>query len=75
MTLGQPTREIIPTRIEWAMARSPIRAVLLTSTRAIPDAPIDLLSDYDVILIVQDIHPFVADRIWLNDFGDVLVVY
>ncbi len=75
MTTSQPTRDIIPTLIQWATARSPIRAVLLTSTRAIPDAPIDALSDYDVILIVQDIHPFVADRAWLNDFGDVLVVY
>jgi aminoglycoside 6-adenylyltransferase len=56
-------------------ARSAIRAMLLTSTRAIPDAPIDVLSDYDVILIMQDIHPFVVDRAWLNDFGDVLVVY
>jgi aminoglycoside 6-adenylyltransferase len=49
--------------------------MLLTSTRAIPDYPIDALSDYDVILIVRDIHPFVADRAWLNDFGEVLVVY
>jgi aminoglycoside 6-adenylyltransferase len=75
MTTGPPTRDLIPTLIQWATARSPIRAVLLTSTRAIPDAPIDALSDYDVILIVQDIHPFLADHTWLNDFGDVLVVY
>jgi aminoglycoside 6-adenylyltransferase len=75
MTTGQPSCDIIPTLIQWATAHSSIRAVLLTSTRAIPDAPIDALSDYDVILIVQNIHPFVADRTWLNDFGDVLVVY
>jgi aminoglycoside 6-adenylyltransferase len=75
MTTGQPTRDIIPALIQWATARNPIRAVLLTSTRAIPDAPIDALSDYDVILIVHDVQPFVADRGWLNDFGDVLVAY
>jgi aminoglycoside 6-adenylyltransferase len=75
MTTGQPTRDIIPALIQWATARNPIRAVLLTSTRAIPDAPIDALSDYDVILIVHDVQPFVADRRWLNDFGDVLVAY
>jgi aminoglycoside 6-adenylyltransferase len=61
--------------IQWATARSPIRAVLLTSTRAIPNATIDALSDYDVILIVQEILPFVADHTWINDFGDVLVAY
>lgn len=67
--------DIIQTIIEWAAVRSSIRAVLLTSTRAIPDAEIDALSDYDVILVTQDIHPFVDDRAWLNDFGDVLVAY
>jgi aminoglycoside 6-adenylyltransferase len=75
MTTTLPARDVIPTLIQWAMARSPVRAVLLTSTRAIPDARVDALSDYDVILVVQDIHPFVADRTWLNDFGDLLVVY
>ena len=67
-------RDAIPT-YSWATARGTIRAALLTSTRAIPDAHIDALSDYDVILIVQELHPYVADRAWLNDFGDVLVVY
>jgi aminoglycoside 6-adenylyltransferase len=75
MTTCQPMHDIISTLNQWAMMRSPIRAMLLTSTRAIPDASVDALSDYDVILIVQDIHPFVADRTWLNDFGDVLVAY
>lgn len=75
MTTSQPTRDTISTIIEWAMGRSSIRAVLLTSTRAVPNAPVDVLSDYDVILIVQDIHPFVTDRTWLNDFGEVLVAY
>jgi len=66
---------IIPALSQWATGRDPIRAVLLTSTRAIPDAPIDALSDYDVILIVHDIQPFVAERAWLNAFGELLVVY
>jgi len=75
MIASQQAQDITRTIIQWATARIPIRAVLLTSTRAIPDAHIDALSDYDVILIVQDIHPFVAERMWLNDFGDVLVAY
>ena len=57
MTTCPPTRDLIPTLIQWAAARSSIRAVLLTSTRAITGALLDVLSDYDVILIVQDIHP------------------
>ena len=52
-----------------------IRAMLLTSTRAIPHGPLDRFSDYDVILAVEDIHPFYEDRRWLEDFGDVVVAY
>jgi aminoglycoside 6-adenylyltransferase len=49
--------------------------MLLTSTRANPTAEMDVFSDYDVVLVVQDIHPFFEDRTWLQKFGRVLVVY
>lgn len=49
--------------------------MLLTSTRANPSAPVDVLSDYDVIVVVEDITPFLEDDGWLDDLGKVLVVY
>jgi aminoglycoside 6-adenylyltransferase len=61
--------------IQWAEQRDAIRAMLLTSTRAVPNAPMDELSDYDVVLVVKDIHPFHEERSWLQDFGEVLVTY
>ncbi len=61
--------------VDWAIAHPSIRALLLTSTRAVPHAPVDQLSDYDVILVVDAVEPWVADRGWLSDFGAVLVVY
>ncbi len=61
--------------IDWAAARPDVRAMLLTSTRARPDAAPDRFSDYDVILVVEDIAPYVADRRWIADFGEVLVTY
>ncbi len=61
--------------LHWAGDRDEIRAMLLTSTRAVPDAPVDALSDYDVILSVRDIGPFAADRRWVETFGEVLVAY
>jgi aminoglycoside 6-adenylyltransferase len=75
MALNQPAHDTLHIITEWARGRDTIRAVLLTSTRAIPNARVDALSDYDVILVVEDIHPFAADRAWINDFGAVLVVY
>lgn len=67
--------KVISQLVRWAEQRSSIRAMLLTSTRAIPTAHVDSFSDYDVVLVVEDIHPFFEDRSWLEDFGKVLVVY
>lgn len=71
----QPARDPLTTITKWAEKKADIRAVLLTSTRAVPNAHVDVLSDYDVILIVQDIQPYLSDKTWLNDFGEVLVAY
>ena len=61
--------------IRWAVPRDAVRALLLTSTRAVPGAAVDARSDYDVILVARDIRPFAADRGWVADFGAVLVAY
>ncbi len=44
-------------------------------SRANPNAPVDLFSDYDVILVVRDPHSFFEDRNWLAELGKVLVVF
>jgi len=76
VTTAQPDADpAIDRLIAWAAERDEIRAMLLTSTRAVPVATVDALSDYDVILIVRDIGPFVVTHDWLTDFGDVLVAY
>ena len=59
----------------WATSRDDVRALLLTSTRAFAQADIDRFSDFDVILVVQDIRPYFGNRKWLLDFGSVLVSY
>jgi aminoglycoside 6-adenylyltransferase len=59
--------------VRWAEARDAVRAVILTSSRANPHAPIDAFSDYDVILSVTDTRPFVDDEGWHSDFGDPVV--
>jgi len=67
--------DVIHKLVRWADQRDSVRAMLLTSTRANLNAPVDVFSDYDVVLVVEDIHPFFEDRSWLGDFGEVLVVY
>lgn len=77
MASNRRSADVLNRLICWAEPRDPdpVRAILLTSTRAIPNAPVDVFSDYDVVLVVKDIHPFHEDRSWLEDFGEVLVAY
>ncbi len=75
MKNSKQQKQVIDKLIRWGKRRPAIRAMLLTSSRANPNALVDVFSDYDVILVVKDIRPFYDDRAWLGDFGNVLVVY
>ena len=59
----------------WTNARDDIRAVLVTSSRTVPGAPVDAYSDYDVILIVRDVLAYAEKADWLEAFGDVVIAY
>jgi len=63
---------VVDQLVQWADQQPLIRAVLLTSSRANPAAPVDPLSDYDVILVVSDNRPFL-DVAWLCALGTPLV--
>ncbi|MBI4268160.1 MAG: aminoglycoside 6-adenylyltransferase [Chloroflexi bacterium] len=75
MRTGKQEQEVISKLIQWAQEREDIRAMVLTSSRTNPKAQLDMFSDFDVIVIVRDIHPFLEDESWLSSFGKVLVVY
>ena len=59
---------IIQRLIHWATNQPAVRAMILTSSRTSPTAPVDLLSAYDVILAVDDVRPFHESRAWLEEF-------
>ncbi|MDP9372128.1 MAG: aminoglycoside 6-adenylyltransferase [Chloroflexota bacterium] len=61
--------------IAWANAQPLVRALLLTSSQANPDAPVDRLSDHDVIIVVADTHPFVTDEGWVRAYDTPLVCF
>ena len=46
--------------VRWAEAENAVRVVVLTSTRARAEGPPDELSDYDVIVTLEDIDRFDA---------------
>jgi len=71
----QEEEPVIQSLVKWADGQPRVRAMVLTSSRAIPHAPVDVFSDYDVILALTEVRPFFEDRAWLEAFGRVLVLY
>ncbi len=62
--------------ISWGESQDLVRAMVLTSSRAIPNNPYtDRFSDYDVILALRDVRPFHDSQDWLAAFGTVLAMY
>jgi aminoglycoside 6-adenylyltransferase len=58
----------------WAETQETVRAMVLTSTRAVDGGRVDELSDWDVILYVADPAPFAESAGWLAAaYGPVLV--
>jgi len=66
---------ILQKLVNWGSSRPSVRVMILTSTRAIPDASLDPFSDYDVIVVATAVRPYYEDRSWLEEFGKVLVLY
>lgn len=61
--------------IQWATQNADVHVALLTSSLTMPNAPVDALSDHDVLLYVTDADRFDAHDNWLQEFGDVLVQF
>ena len=72
---NQKQPQIIEQLVHWGEREPLVRAMVLTSSRAIPHAAIDAFSDYDIILALSDIQPFFTNRTWPETFGRVLALY
>ena len=51
-----------------------IKAVLLTGSRASPNAAKDWLQDFDIIYFVADYQRFLNDRNWIDIFGNRMIL-
>ena len=70
--LATNEEEVIAKIVAWAAAQAPVRLVLLTSSRANPVAARDLLSDYDIDLVVTDPRLYAGSE-WLRGYGEPLL--
>lgn len=65
--------DVLAKLVAWGNAQPTIRALILTSSLTRPDGPVDILSDYDVILAVTDPERFAQDERWVFDYGMPMV--
>lgn len=61
--------------VQWAEGREGVRALILTSTRAIAGVHVDAYSDYDVVVVTDDVRDMATDLSWQDHFGEVLISY
>ncbi len=74
MTMHIPQeQEVLERLVAWGTAHPLIRAMILTSSRTRPDGPVDMLSDYDLIMAVSDVKPFAFDNAWLTEYDRPMV--
>lgn len=67
-------QEMMDLIINTAKEDERIRAVLLNGSRADRSAKKDCFQDYDIVYIVKDLNSFIKDRIWINRFGEIMIL-
>lgn len=66
-------KDVLEKLVAWGNAQPSIRAMILTSSLARPDGPVDLLSDYDLIFATTEAERFARDDAWVFDYGEPMV--
>lgn len=56
--------------LDVARADPRVRAVVLSGSRADPEAPADRWRDHDVVFVVRDVAPYRAEPDWVDAFGE-----
>jgi aminoglycoside 6-adenylyltransferase len=66
-------KDVLEKMVAWGKAQPWVRAMILSSSLARPGGPVDLFSDYDLILAVTDVERFGTDFSWMADYGASMV--
>ncbi len=62
-------QEMMALILDTAAADERIRAVYMNGSRTNPNAPKDILQDYDVVYVVTETASFLSDPHWIDRFG------
>ena len=67
-------KEMFELILNVAEKDSRIRAVYMNGSRTNPNAPKDVYQDYDIVYVVDDFDTFIADKSWIDIFGDRFIL-
>lgn len=65
-------QEIYDLILNIAREDSRVLAVYMNGSRTNVNAPRDMFQDYDVVYVVEETGSFIADKAWINRFGEIL---
>jgi aminoglycoside 6-adenylyltransferase len=68
-----PVEDVLARLVAWGEAQPSIRALILTSSLVRPGAPVDVLSDYDLIVAATDAERRGHEDDWVLDYGTPMV--
>ncbi|WP_252312425.1 aminoglycoside 6-adenylyltransferase [Sinobaca sp. H24] len=67
--------EMITLLFKKAQVDPAVKAACLNGSRVNPNRRQDLLQDFDLVYLVDDLDPFIRQREWLQEFGDLLIMH
>jgi len=67
-------KEMLDLIVGTAKGDERIRAVILSGSRANPNAQRDIFQDFDIVYLVTDVAPFKHDHSWINRFGKLMIL-
>ncbi len=67
--------ELIGRLSAWAAGREDVRAAFLVGSQARAETPADEWSDVDLVLVVDDPRPYLAEAEWVWAFGEPVLTF
>jgi len=67
-------KEMLDLIIGTAKRDERIRAVIMSGSRANPNARRDIFQDFDIVYFVTDVDAFKHDHSWINRFGELMIL-
>lgn len=67
-------KEIYNKIINIAKSNDLVKAVFINGSRVNPKVEKDILRDYDIVYVVDEIKSFIEDINWLKDFGEIAII-